>query len=161
KANDESPVTFTIRITALRERKQFVEIEKALKAYIRHRGAYATPWMYEVLATTLKINKRSVDEAKTALGWAAYLAKRDKLAMQATSVGDLMAKDGYESLTVDDGRGNKFTTSVGELFDVAMKEDPTSDVALRLSLKWAERTGDPERMGRTVERFLEIPWPGV
>jgi hypothetical protein len=159
KAHDETPVDFTVRITALREKKQFKDVEQAIKAYLRYRGKHATPWMYEILAVTIELNKGDARNVKSAIGYAAYLAKRGRDPMQMTSVADLMVVHHLNEVTVKDAQGKADRTTVGELLDLANERSPGWFEPLVMSVALAERTKDADRMGTTLEKFLALGWP--
>ncbi|MBX6316113.1 MAG: hypothetical protein IRY99_24855 [Isosphaeraceae bacterium] len=160
RKHEETPVELMVRLTALREKLRFRDIEAALKAYLRYRGKHAEPWMYELLALAIKKNKGSDAEFKTALAWGAYLAKRGESSSAMTQAADLLVVNGYDEIAVTDARGQTHRITVGELLDRAAEKDPQSPRAALMAMNYALRTKDPKRMGDAIERFLSLGWPG-
>ena len=148
----------SLDIAFLRSRKLIVDIEKAIKAYLRYRTR-VEPWMYWDLALAIEINKGSASEVKTALGWAGYLARKAEDTDSMIRVGDLLLF--RKIFEVPLARGNeKLVISPGELFDEANRRAPHRPEPILLSIQLAVATKDPKRMGAAVEKLLAVPWPG-
>jgi hypothetical protein len=138
--------------------KRYGDIEKAIKAYLRYRPK-AEAWMYDTLAVIIEINKGPESEAKTALGWAGYLAKKEANIDTMIRVGDLMLMRKIYEVNVRDKNGEVAVTP-GDLFDEANAKAPHRPEPLLLSLQLAKASNDPKRMADTVEKLLSLAWPG-
>jgi hypothetical protein len=166
KQNDEAPVDLMIRLTSLRERKRFKDVEYALKAYLKYRGKNATANMYELLAVAIALNgkKEGKDvrgEIASALAWAALLAKRGEDPKQMTHVADLLNVHGYTEIAAVDARGNKYRTTIGELLDQATSKRPDWAEPLVMLFSLALKQKDADRYAATAEKMLALGWPDV
>ena len=165
--HDESPITFMTRLTDLRERKKLPEVERALKAYMRYRPKHVTATMYELLAVTVEVNHRGKEadraaaEARDALGWAAYLALRGDDPLAMTHVADMLAVRKLDEVAVKDARGVEQRTTIPQLLDLAAARTQVRPEPSLMSIEFATRKKDPERLIAGVTRLLSLGWPNT
>ena len=123
------------------------EVHAALIGYLENHSKLAEPWMYEVLAAAIELNKGSVGDVKKALYYAADLAQRTHNPNHLVSVADqLLVRGHFER--------------VGPLLDEAMPMVPHRFEPMVMSINLAQKTGDPKRMADSVESLLSLGWPG-
>jgi hypothetical protein len=103
--------------------------------------------MYEALALAIEMNQGKPEDVRTALNYAADLARRTRNPNHLVSVADkLMLKGYYER--------------VGELLDEASAKVPHRAEPLVMSINLARQTRDPVRMARAIDALLSLGWPG-
>jgi hypothetical protein len=113
--------------------------------------------MYLLLATAFEFNQRGGDSARTALGWAGYLARKQGDPFTLIEVADVyLVRDTLE-VALPDGLP---PVSAGALLDQAGDAAPDRYEPILLSILLAEKTNDPGRMAAAVERLMELAWPG-
>jgi hypothetical protein len=156
KNSDATPAQLLLDLSFLKSRNLVVDIEKALKAYLRWRPK-VEPWMYETLSVVIEMNHGPPSEVKTALGWAGYLAKRDENPDAMIRVGDLLLLKKIYEITLPGSGG---LISPGDLFDSANRRVQHRPEPMLLSIQLAMATKDATRMGSAVEKLLALPWPG-
>src|SRR5207249_2982446 len=61
KANDLPALELFETVTRLRKDGKFQEIEAAIRGYLVYHGKRAQPWMYEMLAVAMEVNKAGTD----------------------------------------------------------------------------------------------------
>jgi len=123
------------------------EVHAALIGYLENHSKLAEPWMYEVLAAAVELNKGSAGDVKTALSYAADLAQRTHNPNHLVSVADQLYVRGYFA-------------RVGTLLDEAMPMVPHRFEPMVMSINLAQKTGDAKRMADSVESLLSLGWPG-
>lgn len=167
KAHDETPVDFITRLTELREQKKLVEVEKALKAYMRYRPKHVNSTMYELLAVAVEVNHRGKEaekaaaEARDALGWAAYLSLRGNDPLSMTHVADMLAVRRLDEVAVKDARGVERKTTIAQLLDAAALKAPSRPEPTLMAIELATRKKDPERLIAAVARLMTLGWPNT
>jgi len=137
--------------------KNYGHAEAALKGYLRYHGKSAEPWMYEWLVKAIESRKGGDAEVKTALGFAALLAKRTRNPNDLIRIADMMVVRNFLG-TIGDP---KFETNVAELIDLAAEKIPANAIPPMMSVNLAAKTKDPKRMGDAAERLLALGWPGI
>lgn len=158
---DVSEAQLSLDIAALRGRKDFVAIEKALTAYLKYHNKHAAPWMYEQLATSMEINKRDPAAIKANFGWGAHLAQKSKDPIALIAAADLLLLHKYYEIDLPSGTGSTIRVKLAEVLDDAMAAAPHRPHPILMSLVLAEGLGDPKRMGDSAERLLSLGWPGM
>jgi hypothetical protein len=123
------------------------EVHAALIGYLENHSKLAEPWMYEVLAAAVELNKGSAGDVKKALYYAADLAQRTHNPNHLVSVADQLYVRGYFS-------------RVDTLLDEAMPMVPHRFEPIVMSINLAQKTGDAKRMADSVESLLALGWPG-
>ncbi len=139
------------------EAKSYGHAEAALKGYLRYHGKQAEPWMYVWLVKSIEARKGSDAEVKTAIGFAALLAKRTRNPTDLIRVADMMVIRNFYG-TVGDP---KFETNIGELVDMAAEKVPTNAYPPMMSVNLAGKSKDPKRMADAAERLLSLGWAGI
>ena len=158
---DVSEPQILMDIGALRGRKDFVAIEKALTAYLRYHGQkHAAPWMYEQLATAMEINKRDPAAIKTAIGWGAYLAQQGKDPVALIAASDQLLLHKYYEIALTRKFEGDTRVRLADVLDQAMEAASSRAEPILMSLVLAENLKDPERMGDSAETMLSLGWPG-
>ncbi len=137
--------------------KNFTNVEAAIKGYLHHRGRQAEPWMYEWLIKTIEIRKGPESETKTAIGYAATLAKRTRNPNDLVRVADMMVVRNFYGQVGAPG----FETNIGELVDMAAEKLPANAIPPMMSVNLAGKTKDPKRMADAADRLLSLGWPGI
>lgn len=135
-----------VNLAFLRSTDEFTDIQAAIRSFLIHHPEQVEPWMYELLAVALVMNKGRAADVNTALGYAADLAARRKKAHELTRVADTLAMHDLHD-------------RAGQLLDLASDLEPGNPVPMVMSMSLAERTRNPERMTQAVERFLALGWP--
>lgn len=135
-----------VNLTHLRAGNQFTDIQAAIRSFLVHHREQAEPWMYELLAVSLVVNKGRADDVNTALNYAADLAVRRQRPHELTRIADTLAIHDLNERS-------------GQLLDLAAELEPGNATAMVMSMTLAERLRDPERMARSVEQFLSLGWP--
>jgi len=148
RKHDESPAALKLKIMELNRFKKMRDVRAILFAYLKFHSKNAEPWMYEAYALALKMNNASEADVKTALGYAADLAKSSRNPNFLVSVADQMLLLGY-------------LDRVGPLLDQAADLIPHRGEPLVMSINLAQKTKDPKRMGDSIERLLSLGWPGM
>jgi hypothetical protein len=160
KSKDLSPASLLAELSLLRQQKRFDRAELAISAYLRHRGAKAEPWMYEMLAAAMELNKREPSQVQTAIGWAGYLAERKKDPIALLRVADMLMLRQLDSIELPSQGGKPRVIEAGRLLDQATSLAPHLDGPIWLSMQLAKRHKDPERFARNLEQLLSLGWPG-
>jgi tetratricopeptide (TPR) repeat protein len=149
RAHEVDGTTLVTNLLALKQAKRFRDIEEAIRAFLAHRRAKdPAPWLYEMLALSIEMNKGRPEDVKKALGYAADQAMRSQLPGDLTRVADELAM-------------RQMYDRAGPLLDRAAELDPSSALPLWMSISLALRSKDPERMGSSVEKLLSLGWPGT
>ncbi|MDB5351892.1 MAG: hypothetical protein JWN86_3139 [Planctomycetota bacterium] len=156
---DVSEAQVALDIAELRGRKDWVGIEKAWTAYLKHHNKHAAPWMYAELATAMEINKRDPAIIKTTFGWYAYMASKSKdprgIALIAACDALLLHK--YYEIALPNG----IKVRLADLLDQAVKVAPQNAEPILMSILMAERLKDIKRFLNSSETLLSLGWPGV
>ncbi len=121
KNSDATPAQLYLDLSFLKSRNLFVDIEKALKAYLKYRPKFE-PWMYETLALVVEINSRTkASEVKNrASGGRASSAAQTHDVNSMIRVGDLLLARKIYDVTLTRGAGSEsIHISPGDLFDQA------------------------------------------
>jgi hypothetical protein len=135
------------KVTLLNINRKPVEVYGILMGFLKHHSKDAEPWMYEALALSIRITGGDRNSIKTALGYAADIAERDKNPNNLVSVADLLFFYG-------------FYDRVGRLLDEAATKVPHRNIPLIMSINLAQRTKDPKRMAASIDQLLSLGWPG-
>ncbi len=135
-------------LEAYRKRRRFQDIEEAIRGFLNYRARDAEPYLYEMLAVAIEMNKGKPEDVKAALGYAASQALKTNRTIDLTRVADDLAIHGMPE-------------RAGPLLDRAAELDPADARPLWMSIHLAARTKDPTRMGAAVARLLALGWPGV
>ena len=122
------------------------------------------PWMYEMLVKCIESRPkpdtgaagRADRDVRQTIGFAAYLAKKNKNVNDLRRVADMMILRNYYGTVGDPG----YQTNIGELVDLACKTQPADGFAPLMSLKLAVHDKDPRRMADAADRLLSLGWPG-
>ena len=154
-ADDASPADAEAR-KRLRD-LSFGHTEAAIKGYLRYNGKSAEPWMYEWLAKSIEVRKHTDAEVKTALAFAALLAKRTRNPTDLVRIADMLVVRNFYGPVGEP----KYETNIGELIDMAAEKLPAHPVPAMMSVNLALKTKDPKRMGDAADRLLSLGWPGV
>jgi hypothetical protein len=155
--HDESPGELIEKLAEFRKEKQFADVEAALRGYLTHRLKRAEPWMYEMLAVSVKQRKGPQDpEIRTLLGYGAFKALQTQLPDQLLSVASELTVNGIYDKVGPPGH----QTTAGELIDMVAKKVRHRYEPLLMSIDLAARTKDPRRMGDAVDSLLSLGWPG-
>jgi len=157
KGHDEEPSQVFSTIAALIKEKDFINVEAAIKGYLHHRSKQAEPWMYVWLIKSIEIRKGPESEIKTALSYAATLAKRTKNPTDLVRVADMMVLRNIYGPIGAPG----FQTNIGELVDLAAEKVPANAYPPMMSVNLANKTKDPKRMADAADRLLSLGWPGI
>jgi hypothetical protein len=161
QTHNEKPVSLLETVTYLGRSRKFQDVEAAITGYLRHHSKNAESWMYASLAVAYDANKRGAEKAKTALGYAAFLAKRGRKLDGLTQVADLLFLRGYyQPFEVKVGNQTE-TVGVGPLVDLAAELAPQTAVPPMMSVNLAQKTKDPQRMTVAIERLLSLGWPDI
>jgi len=160
KTHDDKPADLLETVSYLGRAQEFVQVEAALLGYLRHHSKKAEPWMYDTLAVAYEKNERGTDRIKTALGYAAYLARQSRNPADLTIVADMLFLRGYLDNYDVTVAGRKEQVGVASLLDVAADLGPHLPAPLMMSMNLAQKTKDPTRMVESLERLLALGWPG-
>jgi hypothetical protein len=149
-----------VDVAWLRYKKNFKDIERAIKAYLAHRPK-AESWMYSLLAEVIKINRgeAAASEIKSCLGWAGYLARKEGSWQALGRVADLLMVENIDEIALA-LKGENVRIGPDELLDLAIEKAPERPEPIVLSMHLATKQHDPQRMARAVDQFLSIGWPG-
>jgi hypothetical protein len=150
RSNDPSrsnPETLRKTVRDLNALGKTREVHAALVGYLKNHPRRAETWMYEALALAIEINRGSPEDVKTALHYAADLAKRSHNPNLLVSAADKLFMKGY-------------LERIGPLLDEAMALIPHRFEPIVMSVNLAQKTKDPERMSAAVDRLLSLGWPG-
>ena len=139
--------------------------EAALKAFLRAHGKDAQPWMYELLVKCIESRKgpdaesrKKIDrDVRQTLGFAAFLAKRNKNPRDLVRIADMMVLRGLYGPVGDPG----YQSNIGELIDQAAEIEPANAYPPMMSINLATHDKDPRRMADAAERLLSLGWPGI
>lgn len=158
---DVSEAQILLDIGALRGRKDFVAIEKALTAYLKYFGAkHAAPWMYEQLAAAMEINGGKPADIKTAVGWGAHLALRSKDPVALIAACDQLLLRKYDEIELPGKFEGNLRVRLADVLDAAMTAAPHRAEPILMSLVFAENQNDPKRMAESAEHMLALGWLG-
>ena len=149
------PVTWAELVPNLdlyRSKKRFVDIEAALRAFLRHH-TNPEPFLYEMLAVAIAENKGKLKDVQDALGYAADQAQHTNRTMDLTRVADSMA------VLSEELKAPALLDRAGPLLDRAMEMEPGNPRPLWMSIQLANRTRSADRMASSVERLLSLGWP--
>jgi hypothetical protein len=159
--HDDSPADLLETISYLGRASQFDQVEAAARGYLQNHPNKAEPWMYEALALAMDSTKRGEKAVKTALGYAAYLAYKNRAVDQLTMVADLLfMRKIYEPFDVK-VENKTMSLGVGPLVDLAAEVAPHLPEPLMMSVNLAQKTRNPERMAVAVEGLLSLGWPDL
>ncbi len=114
--------------------------------------------MYVLLAVSFEMNKRSEANVKSALGWAGWLARKQKDPFTLIEVADMLLVRNLFEIPLPNGDP---PVRLAELLDLAREKAPERPEPILMSLLAAERAHDPERMAKAVEQLMSLGWPGV
>ncbi len=123
------------------------ELHAALIGYLRNHPTLAEPWMYEALALAVEMNHGKEEDVKTALNYAADLALRGGNPNALLSAADKLFLKGYYD-------------RVGMLVDRVTEMVQHRFEPILMSIKLAQQTEDPKRLGDSIERLFSLGWPG-
>jgi hypothetical protein len=121
--------------------------------------------MYEMLVKCIE-SRKSTDPAlrlkdeqdiKRTLGFAAFLAKRNKNPGELIRIADMMMIRKLYGPVGDPG----YESNIGELIDLAAEKEPGSIYPPMMSIELAAHDKDPKRMTDAAERLLSLGWPGI
>jgi hypothetical protein len=135
-------------VATLRKEKKFADVQAAVSAFLRLRTKDPEPWLYELLALAIELNKGKPEDVKAALGYAADQALKGRRPHDMTRVADSLAI-------------RQLYDRCGPLLDRAADLDPGFATPLLMSLGLATRTDDPKRMAWAADRLLALGWPGT
>ncbi len=154
---DVSEPQFALDIGYLRGKKDWLGIERATNAYLKHHNKHAAPWMYGELATAMEINKRDPALIKTSFGYYASLASKTSDPVALIAASDALLTHKYYEITLPNGRKIR----LADLLDQAMKAAPHLPQPILMSLLMAEQLMDVKRFGDSAETLLSLGWPGM
>ncbi len=135
------------KVALLNVNKKFRVVRAVLVGFLTYHSKEAEPWMYEALALSIKMNKGSDADIKTALGFAADMATKSRNPNHLVSVADQLMLMGA-------------TERAGALLDQAAALVPHRAEPLMMSINLAQKTRDPGRMAAAVDALLSLGWPG-
>jgi hypothetical protein len=135
-------------ILALRREKEFIDIEAALRGFLRYRTKNPDPWMYEMLAIALAKNERKPEDVKQCFNYAADIALQRRNVVDMTRLADEMFI-------------HKLNARVPELLEESWKTDPAWPNPVVMAINFANHTHNPQLMGEAVEQLLSLGWPGA
>lgn len=148
KKNPITAIELLPNLEGLRRHKRFLDIQAALTGFLRYRAKDPEPWLYELLAEAIALNKGKPEDVKAALTYAAKQAVKTGRPLDLTRVADNLATHHMED-------------QVGPLLDRAIEIDPGNPRAILMSLALAGRAKDPKRMATALEQLLSLGWPGT
>ena len=153
-------------VSDLLEAGRLDHAEAAIKAFLQpecHKTD-AQPWMYELLVKCIESRKgdnrtlnQEIDQnVRQTLGFAAFLAKRNRNAPDLLRVADMMIlRNLYGTVGVPG-----YQSKIGELVDLAADIEPANMYPPMMSINLATHDKDPKRMADAAERLLSLGWPG-
>ena len=154
---DVGPAQFLVDVTFLKNQRRFADMEAAVTGYLKYHGKHALPWMYETLGTAIVANKGDFSRARTAFGWAAYLARQSKDPVELIAACDTLLQHKLYEVPLP----GKSPIQLGEMLDLAMDAAPHRAEPILMSMAMAEQVKDGRRMAVTIDRLLSLGWPGV
>ena len=161
KQPDVSEAQLAKDIGYLRAQKKYVDIQKALTAYLTYHSKHAAPWMYEELALVMEINGRKDPTAiKTATGWAAHLARKTKDPVVLIAACDQLLLRNYDRIDLP-GNPPPPPVKTDEMLALAMDAAPHRPEPIVMAMRYAELRADGKRMGDAAEHLLSLGWPDV
>ncbi len=137
-----------VHLYYLRKRDSYVDIQAAIRAFLKYRAKDPDPWLYEMLAAAIEMNKGRDTDVKQALNYAADQAVKKRKPTDLTRVADELYM-------------HEMNDRAGQLLDLAAELDPAYPLPLLMSINLATATNDPQRMGNAVERLFALGWPDV
>jgi hypothetical protein len=148
KTHDESAGELATTVRLLEQSRRMLDVEAVLRGYLWNIGTKsAEAWMYRALALAMKINQRSPADVRTALNYAADIARRTHNPNDLVTVADTMMFMGQ-------------LDRVGALLDEAAAKVPHRNETLKMSVNLSLQQKDPVRMGDAIEKLLALGWPG-
>lgn len=135
-------------VAELRRQEKYADVQAAVSAFLSHCVKDPEPWLYELLAVSIELNKGKPEDVRKALGYAADQALRSQRPHDLTRVADALAI-------------HEMYDRCGPLLDRATELDPGFATPLLMSVGLAQRTNDPKRMADTADRLLALGWPGT
>jgi hypothetical protein len=147
RKHDESAGQLRETLALLNASRKFADVHAALLGYLEQRPKNAESWMYVALAMALEENRGRPEDVKTALNYAADMARRSHNPNDLVRAADQLFLRGYHE-------------RVGPLLDEAAAKVPHRAEPLIMSINLAQKTRDPKRMADSIDRLLSLGWPG-
>jgi hypothetical protein len=135
-------------VERLARAKKYTDVRALLTGVLKYRAKDPEPWIYELLAVAIEMDRGRPEDARAALGYAADQAMRTGRVSDLTRVADALAI-------------RKIHDRAGELLDRAAALEPGNARSHWMSLTLAARTLDPNRAADAAERLLSLGWPGT
>jgi hypothetical protein len=143
-----NPSNLSETLRLLNVSRKFQDVHAALLGYLFNHPDKAESWMYRALALAIELVQGSRADVKTALAYAADLARRSHNPNDLVATADMLLSRGYFE-------------RVGPLLDEAMTKVPHRGEPILESIMLASKTRDPSRMADSVDRLLSLGWPGM
>ncbi len=147
RKHDESAEQLRETLQLLNGSRKFTDVHAALLGYLIQHPKNREPWMYLALALAVEEIKGKPDEIKLALNYAADAAQRTHNPNDLIKVADALYLKGYYD-------------RVGALLDEGASKVPHRAEPLVMSINLAQKTRDPKRMAKSIDRLLSLGWPG-
>jgi hypothetical protein len=135
-------------VERLAKDKKYTDVRALLTGVLKYRAKDPEPWIYELLAVAIELDKGRPEDARAAMGYAADQALKTGRTIDLTRVADGLAIRGAYDRS-------------GQLLDRAAELDPGDARSLWMSLALADRSLAPTRAADAAEKLLSLGWPGA